>query len=60
LYVGYRTDEGRVASTAEEYRQHAQECVDAAQKIQSAEERAILLHIAQRWICLAEKEDKKG
>jgi hypothetical protein len=38
---------------AEEYRRHAQECVDAAQKIQNTEERAILLQIAQRWMQLA-------
>jgi hypothetical protein len=30
--------------------------MDAAQRIQNAEERAILLEIAQRWIRLAEKE----
>jgi hypothetical protein len=30
-------------SKAEEYRQHAQQCVEAAQRIQNAEERAILL-----------------
>jgi hypothetical protein len=48
---------GRVASKAEEYRQHAQECLDAAQRIQNAEQRTILLQIAQRWMHLAEKED---
>jgi hypothetical protein len=46
-----------VASKAEEYRQHAQQCLDAAQRIQNAEERAIMLQIAQTWIRLAEKED---
>jgi hypothetical protein len=45
-----------VASKAEEYRQHAQLCLDAAQRIQNAEERAIMLQIAQRWMLLAEKE----
>jgi hypothetical protein len=40
-------------SKAEEYRQHAQQCVDAAQRIQNAEEPAILLQMAQRY---AEKE----
>jgi hypothetical protein len=43
-------------SKAEEYRQHAQPCVEAAQRIQDAEERAILFQIAQRWMHLAEKE----
>jgi hypothetical protein len=43
-------------SKAEEYRQHAQQCVDAAQRIQNAEEPAILLQMAQRWMLLAEKE----
>jgi hypothetical protein len=42
-------------SKAEEYRQHAQQCLDVAQRIQNAEERAILLQIAQRWMHLAEK-----
>jgi hypothetical protein len=31
--------------------------LDAAQRIQHAEQRAIMLEIAQRWIRLAEKED---
>jgi hypothetical protein len=51
------TNEGRVVSKAEEYRQHAQQCLDAAQRIQNAEERAIMLQIAQRWIHLAEEQD---
>jgi hypothetical protein len=46
-----------MTSKAEEYRQHAQRCLDAAQRIQHAEQRAIMLEIAQRWIRLAEKED---
>jgi hypothetical protein len=44
-------------SKAEEYRQHAQQCLDAAQRIQHAEPRAIMLQIAQRWMHLAEGED---
>jgi hypothetical protein len=44
-------------SNAEKYRQHAQECLAAAQRIQNPEERAILLNIAQTWMRLAEKED---
>jgi hypothetical protein len=47
---------GRDMCKAEAYRRHAQQCMDAAQRIQNAEERAILLEIAQRWIRLAEKE----
>jgi hypothetical protein len=43
-------------SKAEEYRQHAQQCLDAAQRIQHAEQRAIMLGIAQRWIRLAEEQ----
>jgi hypothetical protein len=42
---------------AEEYRQHAQQCLQAAQRIQNAEQRAIMLQIAQRWTLLAEEED---
>jgi hypothetical protein len=45
-----------MASKAEQYRQHAQDCLDAAHRIQNAEERAIMLEIAERWIRLAEKE----
>jgi hypothetical protein len=37
-------------SKAEEYRRHAQECLDAVQSSQDAEERAILFRIAQRWM----------
>jgi hypothetical protein len=44
-------------SNAKEYRQHAQECLDAAQRLQNEEERAMLLRIAQTWMGLAEKED---
>jgi hypothetical protein len=44
-------------SDAEQYRQHAQDCLDAAQRIQDAEEREIMLNIAQTWMRLAEKED---
>jgi hypothetical protein len=44
-------------SNAEKYRQHAQECIDAAQRLQDAEQRAILLHMAQTWVRLAEEED---
>jgi hypothetical protein len=46
-----------VMSNAEKYREHVQECFAAAQRIQNAEERAILLNIAQTWMGLAEKED---
>ena len=42
---------------AEEYRQHAQHCLDAAQRIRDAEQRAIMLNIAQTWIRLAEEQD---
>jgi hypothetical protein len=43
-------------SNAEEYRRHAQECLDAARRLQNEEEQAMLLHIAQIWMDLAEKE----
>jgi hypothetical protein len=43
-------------SDAEQYRQHAQDCLDAAHRIQNAEERAIMLRIAERWIQLAEEQ----
>jgi hypothetical protein len=43
-------------SNAKEYRQHAQECLDAAQRLQNEEDKAIALRIAERWICLAEEQ----
>jgi hypothetical protein len=50
------TGKPTVTSKAEEYRRHAEECSEAAQSIQSAEERTIMLRIAQTWMGLAEKE----
>jgi hypothetical protein len=44
-------------SKAEEYRQHAQQCLDTAPRIQNAEQRAMMLNIAQTWMRLAEEED---
>jgi hypothetical protein len=46
-----------MASKAEQYRQHAQQCLDAAQRIPHAEQRTIMLEIAQRWMRLAEDQD---
>jgi len=59
MFVGYSTNgpKAAVMSKAEEYRQHAQQCLDAAQRIQNAEQQAIMLQIAQRWIHLAEEQD---
>jgi hypothetical protein len=46
-----------VTSKTEEYRRRAQECLDAFQSSQDAEERAILFRIAQRWMQLADQQD---
>jgi hypothetical protein len=48
-----------MASRANEFRCHAQECREAAPKIQSEEERKILLNIAQTWQRLAEEDEKE-
>jgi hypothetical protein len=42
---------------ADEYRRHAHECFQAAERVQNEEERNILLHIAQTWQDLANQED---
>lgn len=46
-----------MTSKAEEYRRLAEECLDAAEVIRNAGERAILLRIAHTWMQLAEEED---
>jgi hypothetical protein len=42
---------------ADEYRRHAQECFEAAERMNNEEERNILLHIAQTWEHLANQEE---
>jgi hypothetical protein len=42
---------------ADEYRRHAQECFQAAERMHNEEERNILLHIAQTWQDLANQEE---
>jgi hypothetical protein len=51
------TGKPTVTSKAEEYRRLAEECLDAAEVIRNAGERAILLRIARTWMQLAEEED---
>jgi hypothetical protein len=46
-----------MADKADEYRQYAQECFEAAERMHSEEEREILLHIAQTWQHLANEEE---
>jgi hypothetical protein len=46
-----------MAGKADEYRHHAQECLEAASRIHSEEERSILLRIAQTWQHLADQEE---
>jgi hypothetical protein len=46
-----------MAGKADEYRHHAQECLEAASRIHSEEERSILVHIAQTWQRLADQEE---
>jgi hypothetical protein len=55
----YQTGFSVMASRANEFRCHAQECREAAPKIQSEEERKILLNIAQTWQRLAEEDEKE-
>ena len=44
---------------AKEYRQRAQACVEMAKTIEDPKHRLALLEMAQAWIKLAEKADKK-
>jgi hypothetical protein len=55
--IAWMTGKPTVTSKAEEYRRHAEECLDAAEVIRNAKERAILLRIAHTWMQLAEQED---
>jgi hypothetical protein len=42
---------------AEEYRRRAQECFDLARKISLERDRAVVLHMAQSWLRLAEQQE---
>jgi hypothetical protein len=42
---------------AEEYRRRAQECLDLARKISLERDRAVVLHMAQTWLRLAEQQE---
>jgi hypothetical protein len=46
-----------MAGKADEYRHYAQECLEAASRIHSKEERSILLHIARTWQRLVDQEE---
>jgi hypothetical protein len=48
-----------VASRAEEYRRLARESFEAANRIQSEEDRKVLLHIAEVWRRFADQEERK-
>jgi hypothetical protein len=47
-------------SKAEEYRRLARESSEAANRIQSEEDRKVLLHIAEVWQNFAEQEEREG
>jgi hypothetical protein len=47
-----------MVSRAEEYRRYAQECLDAASRLQSEEQWAILIRIADTWRELADQDEK--
>jgi hypothetical protein len=46
-----------MAGNSDEYRRYAQDCMRAASKIQTEEERKILLNIAGTWQRLADQEE---
>jgi hypothetical protein len=48
------------SSKVEEYRRLARESFEAANRIQSEEDRKILLHIAEVWQHFAEQEEGEG
>ena len=41
----------------EEYRRKAQECLELARKISLERDRAVVLHMAQSWLRLAEQQE---
>jgi hypothetical protein len=43
-------------SKAEKYQRFAQECMELARTVKDAESRAVLLHMAQVWVRLAENQ----
>jgi hypothetical protein len=45
--------------TVAEYRKHAQECRDLAQRAKSPEEREMILHMAETWDDLARARERK-
>jgi hypothetical protein len=54
--VATKMDAHIMTNKSEEYRRHAQECLDAIPRLHTEEEREILLRIAQVWQGLAEEE----
>ena len=48
---------GVTRTRAEEYRRRAQECFDLARKISLERDRAVVLHMAQSWLRLAEQQE---
>jgi hypothetical protein len=55
-FVQILTGKPTVTSKAEEYRRNAEECLDTAEVIRNASERAILLRIAHTWMQLVRTE----
>jgi hypothetical protein len=48
------------ARVAVRYRDYAAQCVSLAQCLDNANERLVLLHMAQVWLELAEKAERNG
>jgi len=58
-YSGRKSGEKTPMKTAEEYRQHAEECRRLAELARSAEERAAILIIAASWEELASYRERR-
>jgi hypothetical protein len=48
-----------VQRSSEEYRRFARECLEMAQSTEDEQTRAVLLHMAQVWLRLAEARENK-
>jgi hypothetical protein len=47
-------------SRADEYRKYAADCIRVAQRSNNSDDKAMLVHMAQKWRELAEKVERQG
>ena len=46
--------------SSDEYRRHASECVRIAQQAQNPNDKALLLHMAESWLRLAQQAESRA